>query len=380
MSSVLMLCAAIAGAAELGFDEAVRMAVGETAALRISASDADLARAEARSSASWPNPTVALREEPDQAGVEASVPIDLGAIALRGAISSRLQSADLREEAGRAAVGAAAGAAWLDARRATDLAALVDQASELSASLAESAKRRVDAGEWSVDEGALVRADAARVLDRALSWSLEARNATGRMAVLLAIPAEDLSIGAWPSVPGPPPVDPARLPSVLAADLEARSALADLRAERIGLFPVVQLDGGYLFRGPVGPTWGASIEFPLFAPGIQRVRAGEATASGAQARAELAKLDGLAAARSADDELAVAEKLAAAWDIPGLDDALAAATRRYDAGELSLVDYLARRDLALEARQGAVDARWRLDRARLAAWELAGKVPSEMSQ
>ena len=38
-----------------------------------------------------------------------------------------------------------------------------------------------------------------------------------------------------------------------------------------------------------------------------------------------------------------------------------------------------KRDLAVEARQHSTDARWRLARAKLAGWELAGALPTEVA-
>ena len=256
MTLLLHFALARADAADLSFADAVRRAAGETARSRMVTADADLLKAEARSAAAWTNPEIGARQEPDQGSVDVLVPLDIGAIGRGAVVPDAVKAADVRERAGRAAVGAAGGAAWLDARRATDISQLTRASEALSTRLATAAQGRVASGEWSPDEGASARA------------------------------------------------------------------------------------------------------------------------AGSAATADLARLDASATVLAAQAEIDIAERLAAAWDIPGLDAALTATVRRYDAGELSLPDYLARRDLAVEAEQNAVDARWRLARARLAAWELAGELPT----
>lgn len=366
------------GAAEVSFGDAVRQVSGTGA--RIVDAEATSARAEARAAGAWPNPTADVHRDSHDVTFELTIPIEAGAFA-RGAVTPHLVGAiDVRARAARAAVGAAGGAAWLDARRSMDIARFAADEERLAGRLSRVAAARVDAGEWSLDEGALVRADAARVLDRALSWEQEARNATARLAVLLGVSADDLTLGAWPAIPSPPTLDAARVPEVLAAALDARAALGSLHAERLARIPALELSGGYALSDHLDPIYGASVTIPLFAPGGAKLRGAAARAEGAAATAELAGLDAVAAVRAAEAEIAVATRLAAAWDIPGLDTALQATVRRYDAGELSLPDFIARRDLAVEARRNAIDARWRLERARLAVWELAGELPPEVAR
>ena len=102
-----------------------------------------------------------------------------------------------------------------------------------------------------------------------------------------------------------------------------------------------------------------------------------ALADGREAESTLAQLDAGAAWTEARAELEIATRVAAAWQIPGLHDALDAAARRYAAGESALGAYVQERDLALSALEHAVEAQWRLQRARLALWELAGACPVE---
>lgn len=376
---LIVLVARLASAAELSFSEAVRIAADTSPGARMAAAQAATARAEARASAAWENPDLSVRHEPDQDAVELSVAVDVAAVARGGSVREAVAGADLRARASRAAVGVAGGAAWLDARRAEDRAEFAVQSEALAERLALAAEARVAAGEWSGEDGVVVRADAARLLDRALTWQQESANARARLAAILALP-EDVSLSAWPIVPLPPSLDPAQLPGVVAADLDARVALSHLRAEQLSRIPVLRLDGGLVVRGAAeGPTYGASLTLPLFAPGAAPVEAARGRSDMASATADATRLDAVATVQAAMSELATAERLAQAWDIPGVTEALTATTRRFDAGEESLPDYLARRDLAVAAGENAIDARWRLARARLAVWELAGQLPSEAS-
>lgn len=372
----LLLCS-LASAQALDFEAAVRAALARGADARIVAADADLARAEARGSAAWEgNPELEVERLPGETTVIVSVPLEIAAPA-RGAAARRArEAATLRAEAGRAAVGAAAGAGYLDAVRAREQAALARDAEALAARLGAAAERRVTVGELAPGDGALLRAEAARALDTALSLQRDAEAAARRLGVLLG---EGIApeVAGWPRLPDPPAVVVEELPGVLAAGLDARAALARLDAERLALLPDLHVRGGWSFEGHPGPIYGAAVEIPLFAPGASGVRAARAEADRADATVARAGLDAAASLADARAELSIAERVAAAWDIPGLDAALDAAVRRYEAGETSLAAFVAERDLALAARGGAIDARWRLERARLALWELAGRLPLE---
>jgi len=375
---MIVLVLTIAPALALDFGEAVRAAVAQGAAARIVEAEADRAVAEARSEAAWTgNPELELERIPGETTVTIGVPVELaGQVFVRAsAARSAVEGAALRAEAGRAAVGAAAGAGYLDAVRARERAELAGTAEALALRVRDAAERRVSAGELSVVDAALIQADAARALDLALTLRREADTTTRRLAVLVG--ADTATVGDWPRVPDPPTVEPDAVPAVLAAGLEARAALAGLTAERLARVPDLRVVGGWSFEGHPGPIVGAGIELPLFAPGARHVEQAGAEADLAAARADQESLEAGVALADARAELAVAERVAAAWAIPGLEGALEAATRRYEAGELALAAYVAERDLALSALGGAIDARWRVERARLALWELAGRLPVE---
>ncbi len=366
----LLVTAALA--AEMTFEAAVRAAAGSPAG-RISEATAAADRADARGAAAWENPTVSGGHQTGQRNLQASVPIGLAPLA-RGVAAARTEDAvEIRERMAGAVNAAAAGAAWLDARRAADRAAAAVRTQDLAERLSLAAQAKVTSGEWSIVEGVLARADVARALDEALAWQQEALGARARLGVLVGGPVDEL--GPWPEVPVPPRADVP--PAVLAADLEARAALAERLAARLAMVPALEISGGWQWGEQAGATYGASIEIPLFAPGISTSRAATARAEIASAEADLAGLDATAARTATDAELDAAERLLRAWEIPGLDTVLESTIRLYDAGEISITEYQVQRDLAIAAVGSAIDARWRVGRARLAGWELAGTTPFE---
>lgn len=374
-----LLFLSTASAQALDFGATVRAAVEHGADARIVSAEADRARAEARGYAAWQgNPEVEVENLPGETTLSVSVPVEIAGQPFVRATAARRsrEAASLRADAGRAAVGAAAGASYLDAVRAQEQAALAGAAETMATRLRDAATRRAEIGEISRVESALLQSEAARALDSVLSLQRDAEAALRRLGVLSG--QEDTpGIDGWPTLAEPPSVEPGELPTILAAGLEARAALAQLTAEKLDRVPDLHLRGGWSFGEHVGPVYGAAIEIPLFAPGASKVRVARAEADIADARASREALDVRASVADARAELAIAERVASAWDIPGLDAALDGAARRYEVGEASLTTFVAERDLALAALGGAIDARWRLERARLALWELAGQLPME---
>jgi outer membrane protein TolC len=375
---VIALCAGAFAAEDLTFPEAVRLALENGAQARIVSATGEAARAEARSSAAYAgNPEVSVERKPGETTLLLAVPIDPTAPSRAGAARREAEAADVREKAGRAAVASAAGAAYLDALRARDLADVAGDALGLADRLRATGEARFSAGEIGGAEHALLLADAAGALDRALSLRRDADAADRRLGVLVGAP-DARTPTAWPAL-GVPEIDASRIPSVLAADLDARAALARVTAARLATLPTLAVSGGWVAEGDTGPVYGATLTLPLFSPGVARAAEARATRDRQQATAELATLDAGVALADARDELDIAERVAKAWDIPDLGTALDAAARRYAAGESSVTVFVAERNLALEALQHAIDARWRLQRARLALWELAGEPPAEMA-
>ncbi len=363
------------------FGDVVRLALSEGAQARIVQAAAEVDVASAREDAAWQgNPELSAEVRPGEATVMVAVPVDLAVVARSGAAALERDAADLRASAGRAAVAAAAGAAYLDAVRAAQLSALAVDAENVAERLQLVVDARLGAGELGASEHALLRAEAADALDVALSRRRAADAASRRLGVLIGRDSA-VQVGDWPDLAVPEALPEAeylaRAPAVLAADLEARAALKSLRAAELSRIPALSLTGGWVVDGQVGPVYGAALTLPLFAPGGARVAGARALADGREAESTLAQLDAGAAWTEARAELEIATRVAAAWQIPGLHDALDAAARRYAAGECALGGYVQERDLALSALEHAVEAQWRLQRARLALWELAGACPVE---
>jgi outer membrane protein TolC len=365
----------------LRFDDAVRLALAEGAQAHIVEASAAADGATAREGAAWQgNPELSAEIRPDEATVMLSVPVDFGVLARSGAAALELDAVDLRAAAGRAAVAAAAGAAYLDAVRAAQLAALAVDAESVARRSQAGVDARLGAGELGPAEHALLRADVAAALDVALSRRRDADAAARRLGVLLGRESP-VQVREWPDLALPEALsDPAfiqRIPTVMAAEVEARSALKALRAAELSRIPALSLTGGWALSGHAGPVYGASLTLPLFAPGAARVSGARALSDGRAAESDWVALDAGAALSDARAELEIATQIAAAWQIPGLQDALDAAARRYVAGECALGGYVQERDLALSALEQAIEAQWRLQRARLALWELAGACPVE---
>lgn len=375
--TLLLVTSALA--ADLTFDDAVRLALTDGAAAQIVAAEAAGARASGRGDAAYAgNPEVSLERRPGEATVLLSIPVEFGALARAGAATDAADAADIRQNAGRAAVASAAGAAYLDAVRTRELARIAGDAQALAGRLRATGDARFAAGEVPSSEHALLLAEAAHALDAALSLQRDAAVANRLLGVLVGMPpGQAPGVSGWPDLAVPQAIDADRLPAVLAADLDARAALKRRHAAELSLIPSLAVSGGWVVRGQTGPAYGAALAIPLFAPGASRVQAARAVESERDADADLARLDASAGLADALAELDIAAQIAAAWSIPDLDGALAAAGRRYEAGESSLVAYVSERDLALAALESGVDARWRLQRARLALWELAGETPVE---
>jgi len=381
VSTALVSTALADDGGALRFDEVVQLALAEGAQAHIVQAVAAADVAASREEAAWQgNPELSAEVSPDEATVLLAVPVDFGVFARSGAAALEVDAAELRAAAGRAAVAAAAGAAYLDAVRATQLSALAADAENVAERLQLVVDARLGAGELGLSEHALLRAEAADALDVALSRRRDADAASRRLGVLIGR-GSAVQVGDWPDLAVPEALPEAeylaRAPSVLAADLEARAALKSLHAAELSRIPALSLTGGWGLSGHVGPVYGAALTLPLFAPGGARVAGARALADGREAESALVQLDAGAALTEARAELEIATRVAVAWQIPGLHDALDAAARRYSAGESALGAYVQERDLALSALEHAVEAQWRLQRARLALWELAGACPVE---
>jgi outer membrane protein TolC len=366
----------LSSALALTFGEAVDLALGESAAADQVITQAVVSRATARIGAAYPeNPEASLERRPGETTLLLVLPVEIGAVA-RGAVAQAdISAANLRERAGLAAVACAAGSAYLDALHLQELALLAAHDEGLSVRLATAAQARLAAGEFSVAEGALLRAEGAKALDHALSTRIKAEAARRVVAVLTG--RADATVESWPQSLPLPTIQADSTPGVLAATADARAALAAVHAEQLSLIPRFSLLGGWGLEGHVGPVYGASIELPLFATGAARVAQARGARLEAEALVRVAIPEAEAAIAAARDELAAAEAIEQAWAFPGLEAALLAAETRFARGESSVAALVAERDAALSALESAAQSRWRAARARLALYELAGEIPKE---
>ena len=197
-------------------------------------------------------------------------------------------------------------------------------------------------------------------------------------ALLGRSPTGEAEPTGWPEVPTPPRPDPAALPEVVAAGLDTRAALARATAARLALVPDLVVFGGVAdHAGQPGTIWGATIEVPLFAPRVGDVREAAARHDLASAEADRTRLELTVTAIDAARALEDARAMSAAYAGVDLAGALTASASAWEAGEVSLPDWLARRNAILASLDGSIDARFDLERARLALWELSGQLPPE---
>ena len=356
------------------------LALAETAPSgRAALATVEAERAMARSlAAPSGNPGVELSQDPDERDVTLDVPVDL---AWLGRLSAAREAGDLAELHARAArvnVAVEAGEVWLEARAALDRAEVAEHLEATARRAAEAAAARAAAGEIGADEAALLRADAAAALGRARDARAVRETSLRRLEVLLGVsPNGQSELGHWTPIPDPPTVDSATLPLVLEAETRARQASAEARLAGLERLPEVELSGGWVDGDVDGPAFGVRLELPLFAPRAAPHAAARAEADAASAEAESQRLGGTATLDAATRELAVATELVSAWEGANLGTALDAATRRYEAGEIGPGEALARRAVLADALDQQIDARLRLERARLRLWALAGQIPWE---
>lgn len=366
-------------AAPLTIAEAVREALAEGPAAAVVDAEARAARAEAVGDAAWENPALEVDQGIDESTLGVEVPIDPSGVP-RGAAAARAREAiAVRRDAARTAVGVAAAAAYLEALHADERAKVAGDARTFAARQGEAARRLLAAGEVSAADAALLEAEAAASLARALGTAREATLARMRLEALLGrTPTGEAELTGWPDLPAPPPLDPTRLPAVIAADLDARAALAELTSARLDLLPDLSVAAGYgRSEDAQGVVWAASLEIPLFAPRTAPVAAAAGARDRAEAEADRTRLEAAVASTTTSRALEDARSVAQAYESVDLRGALTTAAAAWDAGELSLPEWLVRRDAILEALDAAIDARWELGRANLAAWELSGVLPPE---
>ena len=377
MSLLLLLLLPFAFAQDLGLREAVaRASAGPSAELL--RAEAQASEARARGLAAPPeNPAIHLAQEPAARRASLEVPLDLALPARIAASAEARDAAELQAQVAQVAPGLMAAELWLQARAAQDRAEATAWLADLAAQGADAASARLARGEIALDDAALLLAELVAAGARARDAEAAARDAARRLSVALGEdPPAPLSLAGWESIPEPPAPTPgiARLQAERAAEASA-SAARLARGERL---PELSLTGGWQQGAPEdGAVLGASIELPLF--GARAAQAASADATAARATADLAALQDEETQAAARQELALAEVSADAWASLDPRTALDASNRRFEAGEIGPGEALARRALLTDALLSQIDARLRLERARLKLWALAGQLPWDFS-
>jgi len=330
--------------------------------------------AEARAEAAWAeDPRLAFERDDHGDTLALTVPIETEAWMRRRTAERWRAVAGQDAMLARVEAGLSAGAAWLDAWQAAEVARLYTDAQALAAEVQRAARARVAAGEWPASESALLQADAARALGRSLDAQRTAHLALLDLQRALGKnPDGNVVLGAWAPLPAAPPSSPVESPIVLRADLARRAARLEANTAAWVRAPDLALTtGATLGDAPATALYGVEMTLPLGrSPKGAEARAelGEVNLREAQAQAQIDR-------SAADSELQITGLLVEAWQIEGLGELERTLGQLLVAGELSLPDYVARRELATEARLGSIEAQWRRARAELDQWAMAGALP-----
>lgn len=375
--SLLLLLLPFALAQDLGLREAVDRAGAAPSAERLQA-EARASEARARGlAAPAENPAIHLEQEPDSQRASLELPLDLALPARLAASARARDAADVQAQVAQVTPGLTAADLWLRARAAQDRAEATVWLAQLAAQGADAATARQARGELAPDEAALLLAEAVAAGVRARDAEAEAQVATRRLSVALGEdPRAPRPLAGWEAIPEPPAPAPGL--ARLLAERAAEASTAEARLARAARLPELSLTGGWQRSAPEdGAVLGVSVELPVF--GARAFQAADWDASAARASAELAALQDDEAQAAARQELALATQAALAWAALDLRAALEAVHRRFEAGEIGPGEALARRALLAQALLSQIDARLRLEEARLQLWALAGQLPWDVT-
>lgn len=367
----------LAFAAPLSFDDALQVALDGAPAMARLAEDRRATTAQARSDGVWlGDPSVEAERVGEGVETRLSVPLPL---ALQPIAKSRISSsgrafADHTWEADRAAFFADVGRAFLDLQRTVEIDALAHDTLALAIRMRDGTMARKAAGETGSVDAATAMAVAITEIARASRAHQDVADASLFLEALLGREPDGTTTPAgWPELAVPrSDLDPVAFPSAVAArDLAERRRAESMLAKMDAFRPEGTF--GVTLAEPKSPIVGVSLPIPLaLGP---KTRAADASALSADASARELELSITAAWRSALRERTSAEEAWAASSVEGLDGALDALALAFDAGELSLAEYVTRRDAVVAGLATRIDARWRLESAALTLWELSGTLP-----
>jgi cobalt-zinc-cadmium efflux system outer membrane protein len=347
----------------------------------------------------WPNPSVRLevRDVPrhpiaiDRGGqwVEVTQPIAAG-----GRIGAGREAATAEREALGWALAVVRRRVAADVRSAcADLTAAVASRrvraaiAADAASLAESARRRVDQGMSSEADAAILAIEAERATSELRRSEAACAAATAAVRALTGDAAEAPATVEWPAETSPSVAeDPEAHPAMRAA--AAQVAAADRRVDeaRAARVPDVSVSVAYGRVGEDGEEFvegAVEVPLPVFDRNQGRIREAEALASAARAEEWRVRRD-LARRR----EAATAARAAAAADLAAHRDRIVPAAERlaeqivraFDAGTRSATDAALARRTASEARLGLVEAERAFRRAEAELLDVAGRRAGEDAQ
>lgn len=371
----LLLLAALAHAAELSAEEAVRAALSSNPT--VARADAELiaANGAARQSA-------LLRENPEISGgyavvggrVDASVSQPLS-VSGEGAADhksqrARVAAAEADVERTRLEVAAETRTAYVEAVVAHQGAVLAAQAFELATRQLAATDARVRAGEAADLDLRLARLDQAKVAGELLAARSAQAEALSALSTLVHRPVagDDLADDPLEAAPEPGPPSRGERSDVRAARLAVDAADAAVARERAAVLPPVTLGGFYEADGGgfiAGPSLGVTL--PLWHQNQSGVA--EARGTAGVARAELAATAALAEAEQRTAADAHADAVTTMAAVPATADDAAAALASIESGarsgELDLVTTILLRDEVVAGQEGLIAARGELATSRI---------------
>lgn len=371
-----------AGVSEVTVGEAVRL--GLTSGPLAGAPEAArrAAEGEARAyAATEADPELQVESFLQERSVQLVVPIEAPPATLARARSARLltDAAEVRAQAARAALGVEIAGMVVAVAEASGVATLMAESEGLARRARDRARALAESGEGERVDAAVLQAEAAGALQRALAAERDRRLAAMRLEQHLGLPiVGSITVPEWPQVPAAPRIDPALLPELVAAELDARAAIDAEAAARLARLPTLAVGLGPGWdHETVGLAGTLNLSLPLYAPSRGAREVAGAEASLAEQRRALLSAESVALAYGAESARDQAVAVEAAYAEVPLDGAMAALTLAYTLGELDLGQYLTRRDAVLNAQRAALSARAQRALTELALWELAGQLPPE---
>ncbi len=376
---MLTLCLAVAFGAELDLESALREGMEESPYAEILRAEREAALGEAQHSAALENPSLEFEKTGEEVEWRASLPIPIAGQPIlrwrRAALQRR--GADARFDERTADLAAEIASAYLDVVRAEQWAKLSSDLSVDSERVREAVVRLGEAGEISPIDRAMGETLALEAVSQAALAQQEETTAKLKLEALLGrSPTGEIDVVGWPDLPRPALVGLEDRPSVQVALEASRSAEAARTLAILDRVPSPELTLGQRMHGESEPIVGIKLEIPLLAPGVGAVRTARAEMHHWRSELQIRRFEAEAQWSTADSEERLAE---AAWrrisEVQGLQTAVEETSRAFLLGEFSASELATRREHLVRALEIQLNARYRLERARLELWRLQGQIP-----